>query len=187
MVIRTWVTPAVPLCHIPKVSHEVPYQGGVSAALGGTPSEAKVLSWQQATHGDMVGRGLSFILDGPAYRTTWLMHQFSPWVPTFSCLQKILMWLSRQSLALLNCRQIVLPDPSWTVWWGHDKLCQSQGDLAVEGDLQRQWEEVVPISASQKGNRHFVLKFCFLCCSFQPCRECCALFSCRKSLSRLEN
>lgn len=105
----------------------------------------------------MVGRGISFIRGGPAYGTTWLMEQFSPWVPTFSGLQKAPMWVSRQGLALLNRRQVVLPDPSRAVWWGHDKSPPERGDSAGEGDLQREYKEVVPLSASPRGTGRFVL------------------------------
>lgn len=108
---------------------------------GASPSWAQGHSQQQVSNGDMVGRGISFIRSDPAYGTTWLTEQFSPWVPTFPCLQKVPMWVSRQGLALLNRRQIVLPDPSRATWWGHGKSCWTMvtqlGKVTCKGNTKR--------------------------------------------------
>lgn len=105
----------------------------------------------------MVGRGISFIHAGPGCGTTWLMKQFSPWLPNLSCLQKVPMWVSRQGLALLNRRQILLPDPSRAVWWGPDKsrwsMVTQLGKVTCKGNTK-----CCALTCFSEGDR----AFCFI-------------------------
>lgn len=47
----------------------------------------------------------------------------------------------QQGLALWNHRQIVPPDPSWAIWWGHDKSRWSTvtqlGKVTCKGNTKR--------------------------------------------------